>query len=56
MVSKHKTETMLAFVAETCHANGTQGLKPVLKAAKITVEVPSVWHNINEADETVGQR
>jgi hypothetical protein len=44
-----------AFLAESCQGDRTQGQQSVLKTAKSTVEVHSVWHNIYVATETGGQ-
>jgi hypothetical protein len=41
-----------AFLAESCQGDRTQGQQPVLKIAKSTVEVHSVWHDIYVATET----
>jgi hypothetical protein len=43
-----------AFLAESCQGDRTQGQQSVLKIAKITVEVHSVWHDICVAAETGG--
>jgi hypothetical protein len=44
-----------AFLSENCQGDGTQGQQSVLKIAKSTVEVHSVWHDIYVATETGGQ-
>jgi hypothetical protein len=44
-----------AFLAETFQGDRKQGQQSVLKIAKSTVEVHSVWHNIYVAAETGGQ-
>jgi hypothetical protein len=44
-----------AFLAESCQGDRTQGQQSVLKTAKSTVEVHSVWHDIYIATETGGQ-
>jgi hypothetical protein len=41
--------------AESCQGDRTQGQQSVLKIAKSTVEVHSVWHGIYIATETGGQ-
>jgi hypothetical protein len=46
---------MSAFLAESCQGDRTQGQRSVLKTAKSTVEVHSVWHDIYVATETGGQ-
>jgi predicted membrane-bound mannosyltransferase len=46
---------MTAFLAESCQGDRTQGQQSVLKIAKSTVEVHSVWHDIYVATETGGQ-
>jgi hypothetical protein len=43
------------FLAESCEGDRTQGQRSVLKTAKSTVEVHSVWHDIYVATETGGQ-
>jgi hypothetical protein len=43
---------MTSFLAESCR---TQKHQSVLKTAKSTVEVHSVWHDIYIATETGGQ-
>jgi hypothetical protein len=43
-----------AFLAESCQGDRTQGQQSVLKIAKSTVEVHSVWHDIYVATETGG--
>jgi hypothetical protein len=45
-------ELVLAFLAESRQGDRTQGQKSVLKTAKSTVEVHSVWHDIYVATET----
>jgi hypothetical protein len=44
-----------AFLAESCQGDRTQGQQSVLKIAKSTVEVHSVWHDIYVATETGGK-
>jgi hypothetical protein len=44
-----------AFLAESCQGDRTQGQQPVIKIAKSTVEVHSVWHDIYVATEAGGQ-
>jgi hypothetical protein len=44
-----------AFLVESYQGNQTQGQQLVLKIAKSTVEVHSVWHDIYVATETGGQ-
>jgi hypothetical protein len=46
---------MSAFLAEICQVDRTQGQRSVLKTAKSTVEVHSVWYNIYVATEAGGQ-
>jgi hypothetical protein len=41
-----------AFLAESCQGDRTQGQQSVLKTAKITVDVHSMWHDIYVATET----
>jgi hypothetical protein len=43
------------FLAERRQDDRTQGQQSVLKIAKSTVEVHSVWHDIYVASETGGQ-
>jgi hypothetical protein len=43
------------FLSESCQGDRTQGQQSVLKTAKSTVEVHSVWHDIYVATETGGQ-
>jgi hypothetical protein len=43
-----------AFLAESCQGDRTQGQQSVIKTAKSTVEVHSVWHDIYVATETGG--
>jgi hypothetical protein len=43
------------FLAESCQGDRKQGQKSVLKTAKSTVEVHTVWHDIYVATETGGQ-
>jgi hypothetical protein len=43
------------FLAENCQGDRTRGQQSVLKTAKHTVEVHSVWHDIYVATETGGQ-
>jgi hypothetical protein len=45
----------LAFLAESCQGDRTQGQQSVLKIATSTVEVHSAWHDIYVAPETGGQ-
>jgi hypothetical protein len=45
---------MMAFLAESCHGDQTQGQQSVLKIMKTTVKVHSVWH-INVTAKTDGQ-
>jgi hypothetical protein len=47
--------TTSAFLTESCQGDRTQGQQSVLKIAKSTVEVHSVWHNIYVATDTGGQ-
>jgi hypothetical protein len=42
------------FLAESCQGDRTWGQQSVLKIAKSTVEVHSVWHDIYVATETGG--
>jgi hypothetical protein len=44
-----------AFLAESCQGDRTLGQQSVLKTAKSTVEVHSVWHDIYVATGTGGQ-
>jgi hypothetical protein len=44
-----------AFLAESCQGDRTQGQQSVLKTAKSTVAVHTVWHDIYVATETGGQ-
>jgi hypothetical protein len=44
-----------AFLAASCQGDRTQGQQSVLKIAKSTVEVRSVWHDIYVVTETGGQ-
>jgi hypothetical protein len=44
-----------AILAESCQDDRTQGEQSVLRIAKSTVEVHSVWHDIYVATETGGQ-
>jgi hypothetical protein len=43
------------FLLESCQGDRKQGQQTVLKTAKSTVEVHSVWHDIYVATETGGQ-
>jgi hypothetical protein len=43
-----------AFLADSCQGDRTQGQQSVLKTAKSTVKVHSVWHDIYVATETGG--
>jgi hypothetical protein len=43
------------FLAESCQGDRTRGQQSVLKVAKSTVELHSVWHDIYVATETGGQ-
>jgi hypothetical protein len=45
----------MTFLSETCRGDRTQGQQSVIKIAKITVEVHSVWHDIYVATQTGGQ-
>jgi hypothetical protein len=45
----------LAFLAESCQGDRTQGQQSDLKIATNTVEVHSAWHDIYVATETGGQ-
>jgi hypothetical protein len=44
-----------AFLSESCQGDRTQGQQSILKSAKSTVELHSVWHGIYVATETGGQ-
>jgi hypothetical protein len=44
-----------AFLTESCQGDRTKRQQSVLKSAKSTVEVHSVWHDIYVATETGGQ-
>jgi hypothetical protein len=44
-----------AFLTGSCQGDRTQGQQSVIKIAKSTVEVHSVWHDIYIATETGGQ-
>jgi hypothetical protein len=43
------------FLAESCRHDRTQGQQSVPKTARSTVEVHSVWHDIDVATGTGGQ-
>jgi hypothetical protein len=49
------TRMTSAFLAESCQGDRTQEQQTVLKIAKSTVEVHSLWHDIYVATETGGQ-
>jgi hypothetical protein len=58
MINKHEkivlvsTGMTLAFMVKSCQGDRTQEQQSVLKIAKITTEVHSMWHNIYIATET----
>jgi hypothetical protein len=44
-----------AFMAESCKGDRTQEQQPIIKTAKSTIEVHSLWHDIYVATEAGGQ-
>jgi hypothetical protein len=58
MINKHENKTLVligktsAFLAVSCQGDRTQGQQTLLKIAKSTVEVHSVWHNMYVATGT----